>query len=68
MIKKKKIIPIVQLFLLIIGLALIDFTYYYDKTNIKIDLTRDTTDRREGGWGGEGRCRKVEKKRWSEEK
>ena len=37
MIKKKKIIPIVQLFLLIIGLALIYFTYYYDKTNIKID-------------------------------
>ncbi len=37
MIKKKKIIPIVQLFLLIIGLALIYFTYYYDKTNTKID-------------------------------
>ena len=37
MIKKKKIIPIIQFFLLIIGLALIYFTYYYDKTTPKVE-------------------------------
>ena len=40
MIKKKKIIPIIQFFLLIIGLALIYFTYYHDKTTPKVETKK----------------------------